>query len=105
MNLEEAINKVASTKEGQVFLNYLMSEVCGYDKSSLVVDRNESIEPNGVLHNEFRRSVWVELRQIIDRDKLIEIEYPIDEPETPKETTEDEGESLNGRRRKQRFKR
>ena len=71
------VMKIAKTPSGIMFFRYLMDEVCGFHKSSIVTDysRNE-INPMAVVYNEAMRSVWLEVRKLIPPDRLAMIENP-----------------------------
>lgn len=51
----------------------------GYENSNLTASPDGEVNQLSAIVLEARRSLWVELRQHIDRDILIQIEYP--EPE------------------------
>ena len=84
--LKRAYNRVARTKDGQVIFNHIM-RLCGFAVSSLVLDRNTSeICVQSSLYNEARKTVYYELRKMIDKECLEDIEYLKEEKEDANDT-------------------
>lgn len=74
-HIKRVINRLAQTPDGKVFFNFLMIK-CGFATSSLVIDLNsQEINTNSSLYNEARKTVYYEIRRLIDKEQLKEIEY------------------------------
>jgi hypothetical protein len=72
----QAIQAVANTDAGQIFFRYLMEELCGYQRSSVVLSPQEhEVNIKATIYNEARREIWLHLRDYISIDKLIYIEH------------------------------
>ena len=73
--VKRVINRLAQSPDGKVFFNFLMLK-CGFGNSSLVLDINtQEINTNSSLYNEARKTVYYEIRRLIDKEQLKEIEY------------------------------
>lgn len=73
--IKRVINRIANTQDGKEFFNFLMLK-CGFGVSSLVLDLNtHEINTNSSLYNEARKTVYYEIRKLIDKEFLKEIEY------------------------------
>lgn len=67
---------VADTESGRVVLRYI-ALTCGHDVSSAVWDRiSGGLDSNGTNYNEGRRSIYLNLRRLLPRTVLAEIELP-----------------------------
>lgn len=84
--VKRALGRLVETKDGQIFINYLMKE-SGFNLSSLVMDVNTSeINPLATIYNEARKTLYYKVRGLIKPEKLIEIENLIIKEETTNET-------------------
>lgn len=72
--VKRALDRLAKTEDGKIFLNYLMRE-CGFARSSITVDAT-SLEINtlSTIYNEARKTVYYKVRELIKQEDLIEIE-------------------------------
>lgn len=74
-HIRRVVNRLADTQDGQEFLNYLM-RLCGFSASSLVIDVNTSeINTLSSIYNEARKTIYYEIRRLLDKDRLGKIEY------------------------------
>jgi hypothetical protein len=72
-----AINRLADTEDGKTFINYLKC-ICGFDVSDVVMDGLD-ISIQATLNNSYRRSVYVDIRRLIQPELLKDIEFRKDE--------------------------
>lgn len=72
--VKRALDRLAKTEDGKIFLNYLMRE-CGFAKSSITID-TASLEINtlSTIYNEARKTVYYKVRELMKQEDLIEIE-------------------------------
>lgn len=79
--LRNAFNIVAKTSAGKKVFRYLMRE-CGFSKSSLVASyETGEINPLGSIYNEARKDVYYKVRNLLDKENIIAIEFKEDEDE------------------------
>lgn len=73
--LTAAVDKVLSLNEGIEVFRHIM-RISGYQESSTILSRSTG-EVNAlcVAHDQGMRDLWLTLRQLIDRDKLVLIEH------------------------------
>ena len=70
-----AIMHVASSPEGQIFLNIIMRE-CGFHEPSIVLNpQTMDVNANTMIINEALRGFYVKLRRMIPEAQLKEIEF------------------------------
>lgn len=82
-NAKQDFRETFATPHGRRALRIIM-EACGYQKRSTVMDPTTGDAlVNGTIHNEARRSVYIGLRELLDRETLIAVEIDKDEPTNP----------------------
>ena len=70
-----AVNRIAASPDGQIFLNLIMRE-CGYQEPSLVLNpQTMDVNINTMIINEALRGLYVKLRRMIPDQYLKEIEF------------------------------
>jgi len=73
--LGESINALLKTADGKRVFGFLC-RVCGFNRSSLVVDLTTGdIKNSSTAYNEARREIYLRLRAFADSNLLKEIEY------------------------------
>lgn len=82
VDVQTAIARIAATPEGVSLFQYL-HKALGYEETSIVADGLGKPDPIATLLNDTRRSIYCEIRKLIPRDRLIEIELPIAKPVKP----------------------
>jgi hypothetical protein len=70
--LSESINRVASTVDGIIMLRHL-KELCGWDKSDIVF--GNKLDVDATLRNCNVRNIYRVIRDYIDKENLIKIEF------------------------------
>lgn len=89
---ERAISHIASTPEGRIFLNILMTE-CGFHEPSLVQNsQTREIVKDALIINEAIRGLYVRLRKLIPKEKLQQIEFLDLKEEAKQMVQENKGE-------------
>lgn len=73
--LRQAVAQIASTREGKVFLRWLVGQT-GFLQASTRVGPDGEIQPIGTIWNDARRNIWLDLRQVVPPVALAEIEAP-----------------------------
>lgn len=77
-SLKSSFNAVAKTPDGRAVLRYLMRD-CGYNKSAVVQDPTTfEINTVSTVWNEAKKDVYERLRNYIDKEELIKIEFTED---------------------------
>lgn len=72
--LRAAIDSVLRTEDGRTLFKFLF-EVCGYNKSSLVANRQTGeLSASSTAYNEARRAVYIVLRNKATRQLLTPVE-------------------------------
>lgn len=73
--LRRAVNRIAETEDGKIVFNYLMA-LCGFSVSSLVINPvSNEINSKSTIYHEARKTVYYNLRGLIEKEHLKEIEY------------------------------
>ncbi len=73
--IDKYYRQTFATAEGKKVLRHLAQEL-GYQLTSVVVNpQNGQVNTDGLLFNEVRRSVYLEIRQRLTKDILMEVEY------------------------------
>ena len=72
-NKKKIINKICDTKEGVEFFK-ILKDMCGFDKFLLFTENNGAYYKELVLMNEYRRALYLELRNFLDKENIIKIE-------------------------------
>lgn len=69
-----AIQRASSTADGKILIHYLMME-CGYQKNSVQGSKTtgQFLDEN-TMYNEGRRDLYLNLRKILKRDILADVE-------------------------------
>lgn len=71
-----AIAAIAASDSGKIFLRHLLAQ-CGMYRVSASQDPiTGELNPHAGMYNEGRRSIWVDLRDLIPYDSLRDIEVP-----------------------------
>ena len=73
MAIKRVIQDVAITPEGKAFFFWLM-KTCGYQSSSIALDKDNKIDKDGLLINEALRRMYLNVRTLIPTHILPEIE-------------------------------
>jgi len=77
--LHRAVAETFATEAGRITLRWL-KDICGYQKFGVTVDpRSQEINKESTLYNEFRRSVYLNIRSKVNRDTLIAVEINTDD--------------------------
>lgn len=71
-----AIAAIAASEVGKVFLRHLLSQCGMYRVSASQNPVSGELNPYAGMYNEGRRSIWVDLRDLIPYDSLKDIELP-----------------------------
>jgi hypothetical protein len=85
---KQALKIISSQHEGQVFLKALMRE-CHYQKPTITLTQMRDLSLGLTAYYEALRSVWLDLRCIIDIDNLSIIELDEVKKEVPTEAIKD----------------
>ncbi len=72
VKIKAAVSAVAATPDGLALLRYLF-QMSGYDKSSIVI-RRDGFDRDGMIWNEARRAMWIELKALMSKDMQAKIE-------------------------------
>ncbi len=73
--LRKSFSEVFAGEAGENALKHIKN-MCGYDKSSIVIDtRSGEINDRATLFNEARRVVYLEIRRFVDSEILKKVEY------------------------------
>lgn len=81
--LTQTFNSLFNNAEGKFFLRWLMDQ-CGYQKISCVLNAAQNeISPIATVHDDARRSIYLELRKYIKPEVLYHVE--LDPPQENKE--------------------
>ncbi len=75
--ISKACNTVFSTKEGRVLLKYLVEESGIFKGSVLSSGQTGEILEKATIYNEGRRSLYLDLRDLIRPDILKKAEYSV----------------------------
>ena len=72
--LFSTFNSLFNSAEGKFFLRWMMDR-CGYQKASCVLNtQNTEISPLATIHDDARRSLYLELRKYIKPEVLFDVE-------------------------------
>ena len=72
--LKKVLNMAFSTYEGKLALQYIF-EICGQVRNSVTANpQTAEVQPLNCLYNEARRSVYLELRRLVDANVIAEVE-------------------------------
>ena len=74
LGIRKAIQDVAITTSGRLFLHWFMKE-CGFHSSSIVTDAEGRIDKDGLMINEALRRFYLNIRKHIPPHILPEVEY------------------------------
>ena len=74
MGIRKAIQDIAITSSGQLFLHWFMKE-CGFHSSSIAIDTEGKIDKDGLLINEALRRFYINIRRHIPPHILPKVEY------------------------------
>lgn len=72
--VRKAIQDVAITPSGKMFLHWFMKE-CGFHSTSISYDKDHKIDKDGLLINEALRRFYVNIRTHIPAHVLPEVEH------------------------------
>jgi len=70
------LNRIAASKAGQRFLRWMMDHL-GYKYSSLTMTPEGTLLIDAIVHNEAKRSVWLNLRKNVQPEYLNIIESEV----------------------------
>src|ERR1700679_3010913 len=85
---KQALKIISSQNEGQVFLKALMRE-CHYQKPTITLTQYRDLSLGLTAYYEALRSIWLDLRCIIDIQNLSLIELDETRKEVPTEAIKD----------------
>ena len=68
-----AFNGVFNTADGLIVLKWLCDQ-CGYQKASIMFNREGEVNPQSLVYNEARRNIYLQIREMILPETLAKIE-------------------------------
>jgi len=76
--IQRAINRIAKTKDGETVFRHIMG-LCGYNLSDVVLTSTNDVNIQATLNNTYRRTVYLDLRALIEPEYLKKIEFEEEE--------------------------